>query len=112
MDTIASLFPGPLPPSRTTFNTGIHEGRFSRAPASQFVGAYFKLDSFDDGVNEFGPCPWHVRSIEYSQPDGIVTQHLFPAVGDRCFVAFIGEGNDPIIVGWWPIGRGFQETRV
>jgi hypothetical protein len=120
MDTIASLFPGSPAPSRDTYHSGgTYEGVFSRAPASYTDGAYFTLPAIDSHAGEFGPCPWPVRTYElletgdaYPSTPDIITRHLLPAVGDRCFVTFVGEGNDPIIVLWWPVGRSFEETRV
>jgi hypothetical protein len=112
MDTIASLFPGSPAPTRDTYQSGTYEGVFSRAPASHTDGAYFTLPALDNLTTEFGPCPWQVRMVEMSQLDGPVGRYLLPIVGDRCFVTFVGEGNDPIIVLWWPVGRGFTETRV
>ncbi|MCW3040940.1 MAG: hypothetical protein JWM31_2845, partial [Solirubrobacterales bacterium] len=83
-------------------------------------GAYFYLDSFDEGVNEFGPCPWTVRTLETTETGDttadVIARHLLPAVGDRCWVTFTGDadgvGDNPVILMWWPLGRGFQDTRV
>lgn len=113
-DLLAGLIPGLKAPAAPGYHLGV-EGRVLRNVASAKDGMYFVITAFDGETHEWGPAPWGPeRTFQYSDPDGnTVLDWLLPLSGDRVLVHFPGGSTDnPWVVDWWPVGRGYEETRV
>jgi hypothetical protein len=69
-------------------------GEIATDPADTTDPVMVRIPAKDEGVYEYGPCPWEPRIV-----DG--DEYGIPSTGDRALIA-LDEKGDPWIVMWWP----------
>lgn len=67
------------------------------SPTSPLDGVKVKVPTFDEGLDEFGPCAFLPIPVEGGA--------LYPVDGDTCLLAF-DERNVPWVVAWTPLELG------
>lgn len=112
MGLIDQLVPGHTPSVADSPYAQPVEGKVLRSVSSVTAGMYVTVTPLDGDRLEWGPLPWQPRVEPVTEPDGmLVCRIVYPQAGDRALIVFEGEGHNPWAQ-WWPVGRGYEDTRV